>query len=72
MYDPKKRVALEYPTVEELIDALQKLPQGATISCCGQEYFWLHTEIDGSAVCIDNDALDEEYDDAEGEDGEED
>lgn len=72
MYDLKKRVELEYPTVEELIDALQKLPQGATVSCCGQDYFWLHVEMDGSAVCIDHDELNEEYDDQEDNDGEED
>ena len=72
MFDPSKRIELVVPTVEELIDTLQKLPPEATVTCCGEESFWLHVETDGSAVCIDHDELDDAYDDQEDNDGEED
>ena len=50
-------------TVKELIEQLCKLPLRATVCICGDDNCYLHTKQDGSAVCIDNDALDDYYED---------
>ena len=61
MYDISKRFYKNSMTVKELIEQLCKLPLRATVCICGDDNCYLHTEQDGSAVCIDNDALDDCY-----------
>ncbi len=65
MYDRGKRVDLSSITVEELICELEKLPKEALVACCGSERLYLHVSKDGQAVCIDEDPLDGEYEEAE-------
>lgn len=63
MYDISKRFHKSNMTVKELVEQLCKLPLRATIRICGDDNCYLHIEQDGSAVCIDNDALDDYYED---------
>lgn len=63
MYDLSKRFHKSSMTVKELIEQLCKLPLRATVCICGDDNCYLHTKQDGSAVCIDNDALDDYYED---------
>ena len=63
MYDLSKRFHKSGMTVKELITQLCKLPLRAEVYICGDDNCYLHIEQDGSAVCIDNDALDEYYED---------
>lgn len=61
MYDTAKRFQKSRITVKELIQQLCKLPLRATVYICGDDNCYLHVERDGSAVCIDNEALDDCY-----------
>lgn len=61
MYDVSKLVHANHITVEELIDHLKTLPQKAVITCCGDEYMFIHVEKDESAVTIDTEDLSEDY-----------
>ena len=68
MFNIHKRRFMCNPTVKELIEYLQKLPQDATVSICGDSNVCLHVnemvENNGSfstAICLDAEDLDECY-----------
>ena len=68
MFNIHKRRFMYKPTVKELIEYLQKLPQDATVSICGDNNVCLHVdemvENNGSfstAICLDAEDLDECY-----------
>lgn len=61
MYDLSKRFHKSGMTVKELIEQLCKLPLRAEVYICGDDNCYLHTEQDGSAINIDNEALDDCY-----------
>ena len=63
LYNLSKRFHKSSMTVKELITQLCKLPLRAEVYICGDDNCYLHTKQDGSAVCIDNDALDDYYED---------
>lgn len=63
MYDPKRRTFRFGPKVKDLIVELSKLPQEATVLICGDSYCYIHVETDDSTICLDNESLDECYDD---------
>ena len=63
MYDLSKRFCKSDISVEELIEQLCKLPQDATVYICGDNNCYIHIdELDGT-VWIDNEALDDCYED---------
>ena len=61
MYDISKRICLDNPTVEELIQKLSELPKEAKILCCGESVVYIHVERDNTVVSIDTEELDDEY-----------
>lgn len=61
MYDIKKLIHGNHVTVGEVISELQKLPQNAVFTCCGDEYLFIHVEEDGSVVTIDTETLSDVY-----------
>lgn len=63
MYDSKQFQSYSELTVGQLVDILQSLPQDAEIVICGDEYCYIHVESDGSVVNLDNNSLEDCYDD---------
>lgn len=63
MYDKNQRQSYSEITVGQLIEQLKSLPQDAQIFICGDDYCYIHVESDGSVVNLDNEALEECYDD---------
>lgn len=63
MYDPKRRTFRFGVKVKDLIDELSKFPQEADVLICGDSYCYIHVETDNSTICLDNESLDECYDD---------
>ena len=63
MYDSKQFQSYSELTVGQLVDILQCLPQDAQIVICGDEYCYIHVESDGSVVNLDNNSLEDCYDD---------
>ena len=63
MYDKSKHFHQSSMTVKELIQQLCKLPLRAIVCICGDYNCYLHIKQDGSVVCIDNEALDDYYED---------
>lgn len=63
MYDSKQFQSCSELTVGQLVDILQGLPQDAEIVICGDEYCYIHVESDGSVVNLDNNSLEDCYDD---------
>lgn len=61
MYDLSKLVHGNHVSVAEVIEQLQKLPQNAVFTCCGEEYLFIHVEEDGSVVTIDTESLADAY-----------
>ena len=64
MYNKKKMQFHHNPTVGELIRALKKCPQNATVLVCGDTYCYIQVETKNTVVCIDNEDLEECYVDA--------
>ena len=64
MYDSKQFQSYSELTVGQLVDILQGLPQDAQIVICGDEYCYIHVESDGSVVNLDNNSLEDCYDDS--------
>lgn len=62
MYDKKQRQSYSEITVGQLINQLKALPQDAQILICGDDYCFIHVESDSSVVNLDNEALEECYD----------
>lgn len=67
MYDSKQFQSYSELTVGRLVDILQGLPQDAQIVICGDEYCYIHIESDGSVVNLDNNSLEDCYDDINSE-----
>lgn len=63
MYDIKQRKPLLDIPVSYLIELLRSMPPEATLTVNGDNYFYIHVETDGSVVNIDNEPLDECYED---------
>lgn len=63
MYDSKQFQSYSELTVGQLVDILQGLPQDAEIVICGDNYCYIHVESDGSVVNLDNNSLEDCYDD---------
>ena len=63
MYDSKEFQSYSELTVGQLVDILQGLPQDAQIVICGDDYCYIHVESDGSVVNLDNNSLEDYYDD---------
>ena len=61
MYDKTKMFFKEKITVNELCSILSTLPARAEICICGDSYCYIHIEQDGLVVNIDNESLDECY-----------
>lgn len=62
MYNLAKRRKSECMSVKDLINELEKENPDAEITCCGDNYVYLHVENDQSVVTIDCEDLDEAYD----------
>lgn len=67
MYDSKQFQSYSELTVGQLVDILQGLPQDAQIVICGDDYCYIHVESDGSVVNLDNNSLEDCYDDINSE-----
>lgn len=63
MYDSKQFQSYSELTVGQLVDILQGLPQDTSIVICGDDYCYIHVESDGSVVNLDNNSLEDCYDD---------
>ena len=63
MYDSKQFQSYSELSVGQLVDILQGLPQDAQIVICGDDYCYIHVESDGSVVNLDNNSLEDCYDD---------
>lgn len=61
MYDKTKMFFKDKITVNELCNILSTLPARAEICICGDNNCYIHIEKDGSIVNIDNESLDECY-----------
>lgn len=64
MYDMDRYAEFHNTTVKDVIEALQKLPQDAQVVICGDDFFYMHVEEDGSVVNLDTndmEAFDELY-----------
>lgn len=48
-------------TVGDLIKELQKFPETAEISCCGDFNLFIHYAPTENFICIDNSSLESEY-----------
>lgn len=64
-FDISRRKGLSNVTVSALISELERMPQNAVITACGDINVWLHVNKDDSYVCIDSESLDECYPDDE-------
>lgn len=67
MYDSKQFQSYSELTVGQLVDILQGLPQDAQIVICGDDYCYIHVESDGFVVNLDNNSLEDCYDDINSE-----
>ena len=67
MYNSKQFQSYSELTVGQLVDILQGLPQDAQIVICGDDYCYIHVESDGSVVNLDNNSLEDCYDDINSE-----
>lgn len=65
MFNPKKRQM--FSTVGELVEILKELPAETPITICGDNYCYYHEELDGSAVCLDCEDMEESYAESEDE-----
>ncbi len=63
MYDKEQLFQSLSPTVRELIAALQKVNPDAKVTVCGDDNCFIHVEKDNSVVNLDNESLDECYED---------
>lgn len=61
-YDINKRKYIKDPTVEDLINELQKLPKCASVSICGANDLYVHISKDDSIICLDTENLQDDYD----------
>lgn len=61
MFDWQKRRESYDLQVSDLISELEKENQRAKVVCCGSSRVVLHSEKDGSAVCIDTESLSDDY-----------
>lgn len=61
MYDKTKMIYKDKITVNELCNILSTLPARAEICFCGDSNCYIHVEQDRSVVNIDNESLDECY-----------
>ena len=50
-------------TVGQLAEILNGLPKDAEFVLCGDDQFYIHVESDGSVVNLDNNSLEDCYDD---------
>ena len=64
MFNSEKLVGANNTTVGALIEELKKLPTDARVVICGDPNCYIHIEGDDSVVCIDNEMLDDCYEDA--------
>lgn len=65
MLDIKKRRFMDHPTVGEMKELLNRLPDNARFTVCGDGYVWIHIEDDDSIFNVDNDDLFDEYEEDE-------
>ncbi len=63
MYDKEQSFQSLSPTASCLIGALQKVHPDAKVMVCGDDNCFIHVEKDNSVVNIDNEPLDECYED---------
>ena len=63
MYDSKQFSSYSELTVGQLVEILNGLPQDAEFVLCGDDHFYIHVESDGSVVNLDNNSLEDCYDD---------
>ncbi len=61
MYDKDRFSQHINLTVAQLISILQQLPQNAKVNICGDDYCYIHVETDNTVVNLDNEPLDENY-----------
>lgn len=61
MFDIAQRANLSGSTVKELTTTFRNLPPNAIVCCCGADTMYLHVELDGSAICLDVEDLEECY-----------
>lgn len=59
MYNIKKRK--QFNTIGELKEILKNISDDTKVFVCGEDYCWFHIEQDGSVVCLDNEDLEECY-----------
>lgn len=59
MYDIDQYAEFHDGTVKDLVEALQKLPQDAQVVICGDNFFYMHVEEDGSVVNLDTNGMDD-------------
>lgn len=63
MYDKNQQTTFHKPTVAQIISRLSELPPDAQITICGDDNCYIHVETDNSVVNMDNEPLDECYED---------
>jgi hypothetical protein len=63
MYDIKRRQEFSTITVRKLIEELSVYPQNAIVNIIGEEHFYIHVEKDDTVLCLDDNSMDEEYED---------
>ena len=61
MYDKDRFSQHLNLTVAQLISLLQQLPQDAKVTICGDDYCHIHVETDNTVVNLDNEPLDDNY-----------
>ena len=61
MYDINRRT--KFKTVGELKGLLTGLSDDTSVLICGDNYAWFHVEKDDPVICLDNEDLDECYED---------
>ena len=63
MFNKDKMVSFESESkVQDVVDALSKLPPNMSISFCGQPYGYLHVDSDENVASFDTDSLEDAYD----------
>lgn len=60
-YDINRRKHIDNPTVEQVIEELQKLPKDSRVSVCGSDTVYFHFAKDDSLICLDTDSLYDDY-----------
>lgn len=61
MYDKNQKQSYSEITVGQLVEILKALPEDAQIFICGDDYYFIHVESDGSVVNLDNEPLEDCY-----------